>query len=247
MRRLILVAVVAVVLAGCGANTSDPDPTREQPAVDALQNASDALADVRTYETTTEMTVEGEGQQLTGEISSAVNLQERKARTVLRLAGTETTSYLVNYTVYMDCPEPWGWGREEFESDERWEGIGSSATRVVSLLKSGDVYWNGTEQLGDREAILVTGLPPEEGYDGPAVGNSRNLDDVELRGLRVKLWLDAETRLPIRSELRFEGSSDDVSATGTVLTEYHGYDEPVTISVPDEVTHDPPETGCPGT
>jgi len=247
MRRLALLAVAAVVvLAGCGMLGSDPDPTREQRAVDTLDNATDALAEVETHRSNSELSVTAGNRRVTGETSSIVDFEERRARTTGTIQGTETASYLVNNTAYVDCQQPWGWGMEEFDSDEDWAAIASPAARQLSMLDSGDLYWNGAETVDDTEAILLTGSPSEASFDQPSVGGSSSLDDANLDDATVRLWLDTENYRPIRSDIEFVISAEGESATATVTTEFDSYDEPVTIDVPDEATRDPREHGCPG-
>jgi hypothetical protein len=248
MRRLALLAVAAVVvLAGCGMLGSDPDPTREQRAVDTLDNATDALAEVETHRSNSEITVTAGNRRVTGETSSVVDFEARRAKTTGTIQGTETASYLVNHTAYVDCRQPWGWGLEEFDSDEDWAAIASPAARQLSMLDSGDLYWNGTETVADTEAILLTGSPTEDAFDQPSVGGSSTLDDVNLDDATVRLWLDAASYRPVESNIQFEISADGESATATVTTEFDSYDEPVTVEVPGEATRDAREGGCPGT
>ncbi|WP_254767888.1 hypothetical protein [Salinilacihabitans rarus] len=249
-RRVALLAVVAlVVLAGCSA--LGQDPTREDRAVEALERSQERLDEVDSYRTDGELRVDAESdgrtERIRVEVDGAVDLDAERMRTNATVDGETTATYLVGRTTYRQCPDPWGgWAVEEVEDAEDWADL-TPAAGPLSVLESGSLYWNGTETVDGREAVLLVGHPPASALDetqsgfGSALGGGPNVEDPT-----VELWIDAETGLPIESRIEFDVSGRDGSADASATMRYSAYDEPVSIEVPGEAYDDPYELGCPG-
>lgn len=240
--------VVCVLTAGC--SLLGPDHTREARAVEALDNATDALASTDSYQfesdTTVTATADSRTERVDIDLTGAVDIAAREMRSNATSDGESRRAFVLNRTVYRECAHPWdGWAVEELD-DAEWV-TQTPADRQLSLLESGSLYWNGTETVDGERAMVVTGEPtadalaeyqddqPQPLFGGPSI------DDVELRA-----WLDTNTGRLLRTELRFTVSEGDNTATATMTTMFGHYGEPVSVDLPAEARTDQYELGCPG-
>ncbi|WP_435345962.1 hypothetical protein [Haloarchaeobius sp. HRN-SO-5] len=253
MARLALHAllVVCVLTAGCSTLGFGPDPTREERAVGALDNATAALASTESYQFESDMTVavtaDGRSEQVDLDLTGAVDAAARKMRSNTTSDGESRRAFVLNRTVYRECAPPWdGWAVEERDDDGEWMSQ-TPAVRQLSLLESGSLYWNGTETVDGEQAVVLSGEPTADALtqyqderSQPVFGGP-SIDDVELRA-----WLDADTGRLLRTELRFAVSEGGNTATVTMTTTFGDYGEPVSVDLPAEAQTDPYELGCPG-
>jgi len=244
-----LVVLVCVVTAGC--SVLGPEPTRQERAVAALEDATTAVDTAGTYrfelELRAETTGEGRTETAEGNGSGVVDADARRMRSTAKRDGEARTTYVLNRTVYRECADPWGgYGVEELDEDEAWSSQ-SPLVRQLGLLESGALYYNGTDTVDGTEATLLTGEPTEQALtryrdDGQSpVFGGPNVEDIRLR-----VWLDPETDRPVRTELRFRVTEDGESATARLRTRYSGYGESVTVELPEKARTEARELGCPG-
>lgn len=251
MARPALHALLAVCVLTAGCSLLSPDHTREARAVGALDNATDTLAATETYHFESDMAVtasaDGRTERVDIDLAGGVDVATREMRQNATSDGVSRRAFVLNRTVYRECTPPWdGWAVEEFDDDVEWVNR-TPAVRQLSLLESGSLYWNGTEIVDGEPAVLLTGEPTADAlaeyrdeksqplFGGPSV------DDAELRA-----WLDADTGLPRRTELRFTVSERDATATATMTTTFGDYGEPVSVDLPAEARTNQYELGCPG-
>lgn len=240
---------LCVVLAGCSALA--PAPTRQDRAVAAHQNATDAVGDVDTYrfESTLRVDASGNGrsESVTVDASGAVAVDARRMQTTAERDGETRTSYLDNRTRFVECPDPWdGWGRERVDGEDDWSRQ-TPLVRHLSLLGSGSLYWNGTTTLDGERVALVTGEPSKKALRryrddgrGPTLGGP------SVENPEVSAWLDLETSRPRKVAVSFEVTNGDATADARLVSRFVDYGDPVDVSVPAEARADPYELGCPG-
>ncbi|WP_224448695.1 hypothetical protein [Haloprofundus salilacus] len=251
MARPALHALLAVCLLISGCVQLGPDHTREERAVEALNNATDALTETETYRFESEMTVTATADSRTErvdiDLTGSVDAVAREIRSNATSNGESRRMFVVNRTVYQECAHPWdGWAVEEHNGDAEWVNR-TPAVRQLSLLESGSLYWSGTETVDGEQAVIITGEPTADAlteyqdeqsqplFGGPSV------DDAELRA-----WLDADTGRLLRTELRFTVSEGDNTARTTMTTTFGNYGEPVSVDLPAEARTNQYELGCPG-
>lgn len=251
MSRRALQALLAVCLLTAGCSQFAPNHTREERAVEALDDATDALATTETYRFESEMTVtadtDGHSERVDVDVTGAVDAAAREMRSNATVDGESRRTFVLNRTVYRECTRPWdGWAVEELDDDAEW-GSQSPAVRQLSLLESGSLYWNGTDTVDGERAVLVTGEPTadalteyREERSRPLIGGP-SVDDVELRA-----WLDADTGRPLRTELRLTVSKGDATATARMTTAFGDYGGPVSVDLPADARTNRYELGCPG-
>jgi len=238
---------VCVLLAGC--SLLGPSHTRDERATAALENASDALNGTDTYHFESDLsvvaTVDDRTERVRVDLVGGVDTAARELWTSATRDGETYESYVLNRTAYRECggPGPW-WGKEEVEGD--WD-VRTPARRQLELLRSGSLFWNGTETVDGESAVVLVGEPTSkaltrysERRSQPVVGGPN------VQNARLRVWLDAETHRPLRTRLRFEVTQGGTTATATMTTRFSGYGDPVDVTVPPEARADAIEMGCPG-
>lgn len=246
MTRPVLYGLLVVCVLTAGCSMLGPDYTREERAVEALDNATDALASTESYRFESDMTVSADSRTEQIDLTGAVNVTTREIRMNATNDGRSRRAFVQNRTVYQECTAPWdGWGVEELDDTERVNQ--TAAARQLSLLESGSLYWNGTETVDGERAVVLTGEPTADAItrysdeqSQPLIGGPK-IDDAEQR-----VWLDADTWRLLRTELRFTMTARGKTATAEMTTTFGGYDEPVSIDLPAEARTNQYELGCPG-
>lgn len=245
LHSLTLVLALCVVLAGCSA--LGDDPTRDDRAVDALENSTAALEAAETYQYESEVTVSGGGQRIDVSAVGTVDVDERAMFTNTTHDGETRGVYVIEDTAYTECQSPWsGWGVEEFEEDY-WPAE-TPAHSQLSMFETGDLHWNGTETVDDREVVRLTGSPSADALDDGTAGATPVFDfgGPSIDETSATLLIDAETDRPLETTLEFTVSNGGETASGSITTRYDAYDEDVSIDLPYEATVDQYELGCPG-
>ncbi|WP_459807534.1 LolA-like protein [Halopiger thermotolerans] len=240
--------ILVVSLAGCSA--LGDEPTRDERAVEALEDARTVLDETSTYRYEGELSVAADRQRIDGSVFGAVDLANETLYTNATIDGTTLESYLEGETRREQCPPPWdGWNVESLDEDEGdpWPDD-TPAHSQLSLFEDGDLYWNGTEAYDGREAIRLTGSPPADAFDDSGLSSSRfDFGGPNLEDAHTTLWLDAETGRPLETSVEFDVSGDGETATVSITMRYSAYDEPVSIDVPTVPSDQRYELGCPGT
>lgn len=247
LRTLTVSLILIVSLAGCSA--LGDDPTRDERAVEALEDAQVALDETSTYRYDGDLSVAADHQRIDGSVFGAVDLANETLYTNATVDGTTLESYLDGDTRREQCPPPWdGWNVESLDDEENpWPGD-TPAHSQLSLFEDGDLYWNGTETYDGREAIQLTGSPPADALDDSRLGGPRfDFGGPNLEDVRTTLWLDADTGRPLETSVEFAVSGNDETATASITMRYSSYDEPVSIDVPAVPSDQRYELGCPGT
>jgi hypothetical protein len=251
MARLALHALLAVCVLTSGCSLLGPDYTRDERAVDVLDNATDSLGASETYRFESQMTVtaatESRTERVDVQLTGAVDVADRKMRENATMRGESRRAFVVNRTVYRECAPPWdGWAVDESAEESQWVNR-TPAARQLTLLQSGSVYWNGTQTVDDERVVVVTGEPTvdalteyQDDQSQPVFGGP-SIEDPQLRA-----WIDADTGRLLRTELRFTVTRGDNTATATMTNTFGDYNEPVSIEVPAEARTNQYELGCPG-
>lgn len=251
MVRPVLHALLAVCVLTSSCSLLAADHTREDRAVGTLENVTETLAATETYRFESHMSVTAAGDDRTErvdvEVTGAVDAASRKMHQTATRDGESRRAFVLNRTAYRECAPPWdGWAVDEPEENDRWLNR-TPAVRQLSLLKSGSLYWNGTETADGDRAFLVTGEPSADALKEYRADKSQPLfggpsvSDIELRA-----WVDADTDRLLRTELRFTVSEGDRSATAIMRTTFSDYGEPVSVELPAEARTNQHELGCPG-
>lgn len=242
---LLLALALLILLAGCSA--FGDDPTRDDRAVAALENATDSIEDAETYSYRTEYTViGGPGEFLEADSTGVVDRDERSIYANTTVNDETFDSYTIGDTVYHQCPSPWGgWAVDDVMGDD-WTSEAPAHTQL-SLFESGDLHWNGTETVDDREVVRLTGSPSDATLEGDDTASPVfDFGGPNIENARTTLLIDAETDRPLESTLEFDVTDSEGTVSASSRTTYSGYDENVTIELPAEATDDPYESGCPG-
>lgn len=241
--------LLLVVLAGCTGFLEDP-PQRDERAVAAVEASTNALDAVETYRFETDLRVEatadGRTERFDARVTGAVDAGERRLNTTSRTDGSSFRTYVVNRTTYRQCP-PMGsfWGVEN-ESAEDWNTL-TPAYRQLSLLESGDLRYAGGATVDGKNATKIVGEPTAEALGRYGEDRSRPLfGGPDVHDVRMEVWIDNETDLPLRTRLRFDVDSGDASGSARMETSFRGYGDPVDVVVPEEAFENQLKLGCPG-
>lgn len=245
-----------VVLSGCSVLPGGPPPSDER-AVDVRNRTVAAVDSVSTYryslyarvsasdgDRTRTVTVNGEG---------AVDRRQRRMESTATAesdTGERSTRslYVDGRTVYTECSDPWdGWGVESASESVDWFTL-TPLGRQLELLERTNVYWGGNRTLdGNRTLLLVTHPSRRTLASLPDVGQTAgDYSRGNFANVTFKVWVDARTDRPVKSELRFELSVKDASGVGSLTTRYRAYGEPANVSLPSSTRTDRHELGCPG-
>lgn len=246
-RHALYVAVAAsVLLAGC--SLLGPDHTRDERAVETLENATDSIESVDSYRFASELTVATDdyGEQIDVSLSGAVNASTRETRSTATLDGESVRSFVSNQTAYQECQSPWsGWGVEELDDGEWMDR--TPAVRQLSLLESGSLYWNGTDTVRGEQAFVITSEPTADALTTYREERSGSLfGGPSFDETRLRAWLDSDTGRPLQTELQFTVSDGGESAEATMTTTFADYNAPVSVDIPVAVHTNQHESGCPG-
>lgn len=241
---LALVVVVAFALAGC--SVLDPDPTREDEAVQVLENATAAAEDVETYEYESDVSATDGTDRIHVSMVGTVDVAGEATNATVTHQGEAYESYRIGNVNYQECPDPWGgWGTETVEAEEDWL-TGTPLGSQLTLLESGDLSYEGIETVDGRETIHLVGSPPPSAFDDDADPSPLGLGGPGIDDATVEMWIDAETDLPVKTSMEIEVSDRGGSATSSITTRFSAYDEAGSVELPPEVTENVRETGCPG-
>lgn len=252
MKRATLVSIVVVVLvsvAGCQALNSNPERTDE--AESTLAGAQTALQEVRSYryDTTMELraTVEGEPVERDITVTGAVNGTEKRLGATTRVEDESATSYVDNRTVYRACGGMGNmWANESMTIEESWIET-TAASRQLRLLEEGDLHVAAEKSDAQPGTTVLVGKPSPSTFEQYRDGRPQPVfGGTAVSNISVRVVIDDETNRPLRSTIFFEISGDSGSGSATIETRFVDYDEPVDITIPDEVHENLWETGCPG-
>lgn len=247
--RLALLLVV-LLLTGC-LGVFDRRPPSDDRALELRDRFDDAVAETETYRFSSRIRVSASdgdvSRSATATGSGAVDRDHRLVRSVAESDGERRRSFVYNYTAYQRCVEPWdGWGVEELDTDRPWVEH-TPLGRYRAILAESRVYSRGTETVdGARTAVVVA--HPRKGTLEDVAGrpSGGSVGTSGLENATLTLWLDPETALPVRSELRLRVERGGATATGTVETSYADYGEAVNTTVPNSVHTHQYGLGCPG-
>lgn len=254
-QRIVPVGVaLLVLLAGCG-GVLDQRPPSDERAVEVRSDLLDAVSEVDTYRFAADFHAEGtEGDdRRTVRVASngSVSVADRRLHATSRYEEQEKETYVVGDRIYTECASPWsGWGlrnvSEEADDGGRWLNA-TPLGRQAAILERSRVYWVGTETVDGRETAVIEARPTNRELRGLSDGfNSGDLTQRAVKNVTLRVWVDVESDLPVKSVLSIELRRGGVSVSGTATTTFSDYGEPVSITVPDEVTEDPWRSGCPG-
>lgn len=228
----------------------DSRPPSDDRAVDLRDRVGESIAGVESYRFDSFVSVaaaDGESSRsVTADGEGAVNHSTKHIRSVAETDGEERRGYVVDYTAYRECSEPWdGWGVEDLDEETPWRHF-APLGRTFELLNQSRVYWRGTETVNSTETAVVVAHPTAEAFSSVADRPDASVSTRGLQNATLTVWVDRETALPVRSRLEIDVKRGGATAGATVTTDYVDYGEPVTVSVPDSVYTDRHELGCPG-
>ena len=252
MVRPALLAALALLAVSAGCSALQPDPVRDDRAVDALADARTAVDEVETYHFDGTLRVDAEDSGDTRRVSvgvvGRVDVPAKRAASTAERDGRVLGSFLLDRTLYRECPRPRGsWESEVITVAGEWAN-GTPLRRQLALLESGDLRLGGAGTVDGRNATLLVGEPSGRALQQYQEDRSRPLlGGPEIRDPTVRLWLDNETSRPLRSTVAFEVADDGGTATAEMTMRFTRYGEPVSIELPPEVEEHVWETGCPGT
>ncbi|MFW5939589.1 MAG: hypothetical protein ACOCQU_04000 [Halolamina sp.] len=248
--RTLLLALLSLLLVSSGClGVLDSRPPSDDRAVDLRDKVGASVADVESYrfdshgsvaatdgDTSRSVTVDGEG---------AVNRSTERLRSVAETDGEERRRYVDGHTAYQECADPWGWGVEELDEETPWHRF-APLGRTLELLDESPVYWRGTETVDGRQTAVVVAHPTAETLSSAADRPDASIDSRGLENATLTVWVDNETTLPLQSRLEIDVERRGATAGATIDTEYAGYGQSVSVSLPDSVYSEQHELGCPG-
>lgn len=252
MRELVLAALV--VLAGCSALGNAPPPSDER-ALEVRNRTVEAIQGVDTYriEQTISVHAEGDGETIDvrGTGNGSVDVEARRMGMHVSMEGTTARSYVDGFTAYRECGGHWdGWVVENMSRDPGWIAhtpLGNQA----DLLQQTNVYWGGTRTIDGTETYLIEAYPRKDTlleFNERRQRDTADLQEANLKNASVRLWVDAETYLPVQSEVKLIIGKGGATATARTTIEYRAYDESVEVEIPAGVLDESNRRSfCPGT
>lgn len=250
-QRLGLVAAaVLVVLAGCG-GVLDQRPPSDDRAVQVRSDVLDAVSGVESYRFVTDFQAEasdGEDRETVRmSTSGKVSVADRRLQATTTFRDETYGSYVAGSRIYTECARPWGgWAVENASVDQRWLNL-TPLGRQVALLEQSRVYWVGTETVDGREAAVIEARPTaRELQEHSSEIRGGVLTGSPFENATLRVWVDTETHLPVKTVLSIDVRKGGSTATATATTTFSAYGEPVSVSVPSNVTEAPWSGGCPG-
>ena len=241
--------VLLVLLAGCTGFLEEP-PERDERAVAAVEESMAALDAVETYRYETDLrvqaTADGRTERVHAIVTGAVDSSARRMNSTTDVDGRTVEAYLLNRTAYQQCSRIRSFWGVENETAEDWDAL-TPAYRQLALLESGDLRYEGKATVDGRAATHVVGEPSADALARYREDRSQPIfGGPEIHDVRLEVWIENETDLPIRTRLRFSLSSGDGSGSARMETKFTDFGDPVSIDLPEEAREDQLELGCPG-
>ena len=241
--------LLLVLTAGCAGFLDDPPP-RDDRAVAALEETRTAVEAAETYRYATDLHVEARGdgrtRRVDARVTGTVDVAARRMNSTTEVEGETLRGYVVDRTAYRECGRMGAFWGVENRTAEDWDTL-TPAYRQLSLLSDGALRFEGGATVDGRDATLIVGEPTPAALQRYEEDRSRPLfGGPEVRNVRMEVWIDDRTDRPLRTRLRFEVADGGNVATARMETRFSGYDEPVSIEVPEEAFEDQLELGCPG-
>lgn len=248
-RAFYVLLALCVLLSGC--SILGEESVRQERAVTALEDARTTANETETYRYTADLRVvasaDDRTQQVEADLRGRINVSDRRMASNTSLQGETLATYVDGGTVYQECGNmAMPWGVENVSTAGEWR-TGTPIVRQLSLLESGSLYHNGTETLDGAEATVLVGKPTTEALTRYQERRSENVaDSANVEDPTLRVWLDPDTGRLLQSQLRFDVTGGDASASATLTSEFDGYGEPVSVTVPAEATRQEGEFPCPG-
>lgn len=254
--RVVAVVLVVLLASGCLGVFGSSRPPSDQRALDAVDRARDALADVSSYRTGLDGRVtatsgdDDYSADVTGDVS--VNVSTRRLNATSRVRGQSTgesirRTFVTGDTVYTECSRM-GWERRNFSGSTPWVSY-TPAGQQLALLNRSNVYWRGTERVAGTETAVVVAHPTTREFE--SVPDVRETTTAEFGGATVDnatvtVWLDTTTWRPVKAQRHLTVRGGGNRATATVTLRFVDYDEPTRVARPHFDEDAVWTLGCPG-
>lgn len=253
MRRLVLAVALAILLTGCSALPFGGPPPSDEQAVEAVAQVNDAIATVETYRFELTMRVSAtkgdRSRTVTVDGAGSVDIPAKQMHATSQAQGETLDSYVDGYTAYQECAPPWGgWGGENVSQSQPWVTT-TPLFNQLTLFERTNVYWRGNRTLNGNRTVLVVAHPDKQTLESLAERRQTGdtgIGSASLKNATARLWIDPETDRPVKSSLRLKLSKGGANAVAHLTIRYRQYGEPVNISIPDSVSENQREMGCPG-
>ncbi len=171
--------------------------------------------------------------------------------------GSRAKMYCLNDSLYMKTSigiseVPSNWLKMEM-SEERWSAQ-NQLNEYFVLLNRSELKVLGSEKVNGTECYAVKVVPHngtlwEMMVNEPAMSKQMqeiNRNEVEIKNASAKFWVAKDTNFPMRTETTMElkmdsgalnmSTQEDLTVTLDLAVEvnYYSYNEPVSISLPQE-------------
>lgn len=253
-----LVVVALLVTSGCLGFGGSSQPPSDERALDALDRAQDALADVDSYRATIDGHAEARAndETITVDLSGneTANVSARQVIATAKVSGDRGSpvrsgtrvTYINSSTAYSECSRL-GWGRHNLSESHSWVTY-TTLGQQLELMNRSNVYWQGTETLDGTETAVIVAHPTKEVLDAvPDVQSSSptNFDETKVENASVTAWVGNDTGRLLQAKRDFEVSSAGATATVTATIRFTDYNQLTSITAPD-IGDAVWKTGCPG-
>ena len=250
MGRPSLHVAVAVLLVLAGCSVFGTEAVRESDAVDRLNATQDRVNATSSYryDMTIDVSTTRSDERISGDGVGEVNATARRKVVDATIDGKSALTYLDNSTAYTKCTSPPGyWSGQPLSTGPNWTNA-TTLDRQLGLLRTGDLYHNGTETIEGREVVHLSGRPRHSALAGDSAGSSGvlGLGGPNVDEVTVDLWVDAATNRPVRTELRTTARAGGETGTANLSVRYRDYGDRVRIAIPERARDPFFEDGCPG-
>lgn len=249
-----LAVVTLLLLGGCQGLTGPSPPPSDQRAVEAVDRARAASADVTGYRFTVDgqLRVTRDGRTETYPVagSGTVDVSDRRLNATLEVANVtpgagDRLTYVEGYTARYEC-ERVGWTRRNLTQSTPWFTY-TELGGTLELFERTNVYWAGTERVGGADAAVVTSSPTVEQLGSvPSVTGTEptNVDYDDVENVTVMAWIHTDTGrvLQLRRVVEFAGGG--ATAVSSVTVRYAGYGERVDVTRPADAFRGEPRFSC---
>ncbi|MBX0294764.1 hypothetical protein [Haloarcula nitratireducens] len=250
MRRPALHVALALSLVLAGCSVFGDEPVREERAIERLDAARERAETVESYryEVDIDASTTASGERIDGSGSGRVNVTTRRQAANVTVGGSVAGSYVDDRTAFEQCrTDGLSWGKENVSAGGNWTEL-TPLGRQLSVLSTGDLYYNGTETVDGRRTVHLSSHPSPSALEesDAGAGNRPVFGSPGVDSVTVDIWLDETTNLPVRSRVTVRVSGDGETATATLTTRFRDYGDRVEVTIPDDVRSDAMELGCPG-